>query len=127
MKEGEVNIDPEIEEQLAELLVELYVKWKSCSHGAGTDEDKKDTFFHVIRGRIEKGFSILKEPGRYGDEKEMEIILGKLYKIWKNYMSDYLDKDSNIDIFINTSREVLDEIIKGGKWHGESGDTDKVS
>lgn len=107
---GQPNIDPEKEEELTELLTELYDKWRSCSCVIGTDEDRKDAFFHAIRRRIEKGFSILTEPGRFSDEKEMENILGKLYRSWKDYMSDYLGKDATVDIFIDTSKEMLDAI-----------------
>lgn len=111
---GQQNIDHEIEEQLTEQLVYLYERWRSCSCGVGTEDDKRDAFFRAINGRIEKGFSILKEPGMYEDEKEMEKLLGKLYRTWKNYMKDCLGDDAAVDIFINTAKSILDVTLKKG-------------
>ncbi len=121
MCEGEENIDLEIEEQLTYLLADLYDKWNSCFTGIGTDEDKKEAFLYAIKGRIERGFSILKAPGRYSDEKEMERILGKLYRAWKKYMN-YLGNDVTIDRFINMSRDLLCRIKKEGKWQNTDKD-----
>lgn len=111
---GQENIDHEIEEQLTEQLVDLYERWRSCSCGVGTEEDKRYAFFQAINGRIEKGFSILTVPGMYEDEKEMEKILGKLYRGWKNYMKDCLGNDATADIFINTAKNILDITLKKG-------------
>ena len=111
---GQENIDHEIEEQLTEQLVDLYDKWRSCSCGAGTEEDKREAFFQAINRRIEKGFSILTKPGMYEDEKEMEKLLGKIYRTWKNYMEDCLGNDTTVDIFINTAKNILDITLKKG-------------
>ena len=107
---GQENIDQEIEieEQLTEQLVDLYEKWRSHSCGVCTEEDKREVFFQAIKGRLEKGFSILTKPGMYEDEKEMEKILGKLYRTWKNYMENCLGKGATIDIFIETAKVILD-------------------
>ena len=109
---GQENIDQEIEEQLTEQLVDLYERWRSCSCRVGTEEDKRDVFFQAINGRLEKGFSILTKPGMYEDEKEMEKLLGKLYRTWKNYMKDCLGDDATIDIFIESAKGILDIAIK---------------
>lgn len=113
---GSPNIDPEKEEELTELLKVLYDKWKSCSCGVGTDEDRKDAFFLSIRRRIEKGFSILAEPDRYDDEKEMEMVLVRLYRSWKDYMSDCIGQNNPVDVFIDSSKEILDAVTKGRIW-----------
>lgn len=109
---GRENIDHEIEEQLTEQLVDLYERWRSCPCGVGTEEDKRDAFFQAIKGRLEKGFSILTKPKMYDDEKEMEKILGKLYRTWRNYMDDCLGKDATIDIFIESAKGILDIAMK---------------
>ena len=111
---GQENIDHEIEEQLTEQLVDLYDKWRSCSCGAGTEEDKREAFFQAINGRIEKGFSILTKPGLYEDEKEMEKLLGKLYRTWKNYVEECLGDGTTVDIFIQTAKGILDMTLKKG-------------
>lgn len=111
---GQINIDQEIEEQLTEQLVDLYELWRSCSCGVGTEEDKREVFFQAINRRIEKGFSIITKPGMYEDEKEMEKILGKLYRGWKNYMKDCLGDGATVGIFIATAKSVLDITIKKG-------------
>lgn len=117
---GQGDIDQEIEEQLTEQLVNLYEKWRDCSCGIGTEDDKRDAFFHAINRRLEKGFSILTEPGMYEDEKEMEKILGKLYHIWKNYMNDILGDNTTIDIFIKSAKGILDITMKeeDAPWKG---------
>ena len=109
---GQENIDHEIEEQLTEQLVDLYERWRSCSCGVGTEGDKRDEFFKAIGRRIEKGFSILTKPGMYEDEKEMEKLLGKLYRTWRNYMEDCLGEGATADIFINTAKNILDMALK---------------
>ena len=108
------NIDHEIEEQLTEQLVDLYKRWRSCSCGICTEEDKREAFFQAINGRIEKGFSILTKPGLYEDEKEMEKLLGKLYRTWKNYVEECLGDDTTVDIFIQTAKGILDMTLKKG-------------
>lgn len=111
---GRENIDQEIEEQLTEQLIHLYERWRTCSCGVDTEEDKREAFFRAINRRLEKGFSILTKPGMYEDEKEMEKILGKLYRTWKNYMKDCLGDDATIDIFIESAKGILDiATIKG--------------
>lgn len=111
---GRENIDHEIEEQLTEQLEDLYEKWRSCFCEVGTEEDKREAFFHAINRRIEKGFSILTKPGMYEDEKEMEKLLGKLYRTWKDYMKDCLGDDATVDIFIQTAKAILDITLKKG-------------
>lgn|SRR3990167_162440 len=120
---GQENIDQEIEEQLTEQLVDLYERWRSYSCGAGTEEDKRYAFFQAINGRLEKGFSILTKPGMYEDEKEMEKILGKLYRTWRNYMDDCLGNDATIDIFIESAKDILDIATKKGDipWKCKNG------
>lgn len=108
------HIDQEIEEQLTEQLVDLYERWRSCSCGAGTEDDKRETFFQAINRRLEKGFSILTKPGMYEDEKEMEKSLGKLYRTWKNYMKDCLGDNATIDIFIESAKGILDIAMEKG-------------
>lgn len=108
------HIDQEIEEQLTEQLVDLYERWRSCCCGVGTEDDKKDAFFRAISGRLGRGFSILAKPGMYEDEKEMEKLLGKLYRAWKNYMKDCLGDDATIDIFIESAKSILDIATKKG-------------
>lgn len=108
------HIDQEIEEQLTEQLVDLYERWRSCSCGTGTEEDKRDAFFQAINRRLEKGFSILTKPGMYEDEKEMEKLLGKLYRTWKNYMEDCLGDDATVDIFIESAKGILDIAMEKG-------------
>ena len=122
-RETEEHIDHEIEEQLTEQLVFLYEKWRSCSRGVGTEDDKIEVFFQAINGRIEKGFSILKEPGMYEDEKEMEKLLGKLYRNWKNYMKDCLGDDTTVNIFIEIAKSMLYVTMKKGdkSWKDENG------
>jgi hypothetical protein len=105
------DIDHEIEEQLTEQLVDLYKLWKSCNLGVGTEDDKRDAFFHAIRGRLEKGFSILTKPGMYEEEKEMEKILGKLYRTWRDYMNGCISNDTAINIFIESTKGILDITI----------------
>ena len=111
---GRENIDHEIEEQLTEHLVDLYERWRSHSCGVGTEKNKREEFFHAVSRRLEKGFSILTEPGMYEDEKGMEKLLGRLYRTWKNYMEDCLGDGATIDIFIETAKCVLDITLKKG-------------
>lgn len=120
---GQEDIDHDIEEQLTEQLVELYQLWRSYSCGVGTEEDNKWAFFQAIKGRLEKGFSILTQPGMYDDEKEMEKILGRLYRSWKNYMEDCLGDDATIDIFIESAKYILDITLKKGDvlWKYKNG------
>ncbi len=106
------NIDHEIEEQLTEQLVDLYEKWRSCSCGIDTEEDKREAFFQAINRRLEKGFSILTKPGMYEDEKEMEKALGKLYRTWRDYLEDCLGDDATVDIFIESAKGILDIAMK---------------
>lgn len=110
---GESNliIDQEIEEELTELLGSLYEKWRDCSCGVGT-ENKREVFLRAIKRRLEKGFSIVTDPGRFRDEMEMERILGKMYRIWKSYMKDCLGDDATADIFIETARHELEMIVE---------------
>ena len=110
---GQENIDHETEEQLTEQLVDLYDKWRSCSCGVGTEEDKRSAFFQAIRGRIEKGFSI-SPKGMYDDKVEMEKLLGKLYRGWKSYMKDCLGGGAMVDVFIDSAKCILDITIKKG-------------
>lgn len=111
MCQGNIDIDHEIEEQLTEQLVDLYEKWRSCSSGVGTEEDKRDAFFQAISGRIKKGFNILPK-GMYDDETEMERLLGKLYRGWKSYMEDCLGDDATADIFIESAKGILEMTLK---------------
>lgn len=113
-------IDSEIEEQLTELLDDLYEKWKDCSCGVGTDEDRRGAFLNAIKRRLERGFSIITDPGRFGEEVEMERILGKMYKIWKNYMKESLGDDVTVDVFINSVRYKLGT-VHGFHWKRELG------
>jgi hypothetical protein len=108
------HIDQEIEEQLTEQLVDLYERWRSCSCGICTEDDKREAFFQAINGRLEKGFSILTKPGMYEDEKEMEKSLGKLYRTWKNYMKDCLGDGATIYIFIESAKSILDIAMEKG-------------
>lgn len=123
---GESNmvIDPDIDEELTELLGDLYEKWKYCSCGIGTEKDKREVFLRAIKRRLEKGFSIITDPGRFRDEMEMERILGKMYRIWKNYMKDYLGDGATVDIFIDTARHELEMIVekKDSHWKKEIDD-----
>jgi hypothetical protein len=50
----------------------------------------------------------------YEDEKEMEKLLGNLYRAWKNYMKDCLRDDATIDIFIESAKGILDIAVKKG-------------
>lgn len=115
------HVDQETEEQLTEQLVDLYERWRSCSCGTGTEDDKRDTFFQAIDRRLEKGFSILTKPGMYEEEKEMEKALGKLYRGWKNYMKDCLGDGTTIDIFIDSAKGILDIAMKkeDNLWKGK--------
>lgn len=108
------DVDPEIEEQLTELLENLYGRWRSCVCGVGTDEDSRDAFLQAISRRLDKGFSIITKPGLYGDEKEMEIVLGRLYNTWKNYMKGYLESRSGatIGMFIESVKNALIDLTK---------------
>lgn len=114
---GQENIDKEIEEQLTEQLVDLYEQWRSCSCGIDTEEDKREAFFQAINRRLEKGFSIITEPGMYEDEKEMEKALGRLYRTWRSYMDDCLGNDATIDIFIESAKDILDIVLKKEDIH----------
>lgn len=116
---GQEDIDHEIEEQLTEQLVDLYERWRYCSCGVGTEEDNREAFFQAINRRLEKGFSILTKPGMYEDEKEMEKLLGKLYRTWKNYMD--LGNEATIDIFIESAKGILDIAMKkeDNLWKGK--------
>jgi hypothetical protein len=106
------DIDHETEEQLTEQLVDLYERWRSCSCGVCTEENKRDAFFQAIKGRLEKGFSIIAKPGMYEDENEMEKILCRLYHAWRDYMDDCLGNGATIDIFIESAKGILDITIK---------------
>lgn len=116
------HIDHETEEQLTEQLVDLYEQWRSCSCGVDTEEDKREAFFQAIKGRLEKGFSIITKPGMYEDEKEMEKLLGGLYNTWRNYMDDCLGNDASIDIFIESAKGILDIAMKkeDNLWKGKT-------
>lgn len=109
-------IDQEIEEQLTELLENLYDKWRSCVCGVGTEYDNRDAFLHAVNRRLEKGFSIITEPGMYDDEKEMEMVLGRLYDTWKSYMMDHIgggiENGIATRIFIGSIKNVLVDIMK---------------
>lgn len=122
--ESEMVIDPDIEEELTELLGNLYGKWKYYSCGAVTEKDRRDVFLRAIKRRLEKGFSIMTDPGRFRDEMEMERILGKMYRIWKNYMKDCLGDGTTVEIFINTTGHMLEMIAekKDSHWKKEIDD-----
>lgn len=94
------GIDIEREEYLTEILTDLYEKWKSCTDMCCTDSEKEDAFFDGIRRHLEKGFSILNEPGIYHDEDGLENLSNDLYRKWKSYVQDTIkDIDSDEDDF----------------------------
>lgn len=103
---GPQSIDIEKEEYLTELLVDLYDRWKSCANTCGTEDENKETFFEGIRRHLEKGFSILSEPGIYHDEDELENLSNDLYGKWKDYMQGVIDDmgidDDEIDTTVGT-------------------------
>ncbi len=115
--ESNINTDPEIEEELTELLGDLYGKWKDCSCVVGTEKEKRDVFLRAIKRRLEKGFSIMTDPGRFRDEMEMERMLGKMYRVWKNYMKDCLGDGATVDVFIGATGQELEMIAENADTH----------
>lgn len=114
------GIDIEREEYLTELLIDLYDKWKSCADICGTKSEKKDVFFEGIRRHLEKGFSILSEPGIYHDEDGLESLSNDLYEKWKDYVwttvedtgVDEDDFDLSVNSFIAIAKIQLDDVQK---------------
>lgn len=105
------EIDIEKEDFLTDLLKDLYERWENCSNSCGTDDEKKEEFLRAIRRHLNKGFSILAEPGMHHDEKRLESLLHILYDEWKAYVVDAFDPD--VEIFVDTVRAELNKVLNG--------------
>lgn len=117
---GPPSIDIEKEEYLTELIVDLYDRWKPCAKICGTEHDKKEAFFDGLRRYLEKGFSILNEPGIYHDEDELEHLSHDIYIKWKDYVQSAIEDigidedevDMTVGNFILIAKSQLESAIK---------------